>query len=45
LQETVMLRASVNQMKQRLDALESAQAQYPGASLSTTNATEDPLSP
>ena len=45
LQETVMLRASVNQMKQRLDALESAQAQSPAASLSTTNATDDPLSP
>ena len=38
LQETVMLRASVNQMKQRLDALESAQVQSPAASLSTTNA-------
>jgi len=45
LQETVMLRASVNQMKQRLDALESAQAQSPATSLSTTNATDDPLSP
>jgi hypothetical protein len=45
LQETVMLRASVNQMKQRLDALESAQVQSPAASLSTTNATDDPLSP
>ena len=45
LQETVILRASVNQMKQRLDALESAQVQSPAASLSTTNATDDPLSP
>ena len=45
LQETVMLRASVNQMKQRLEALESAQVQSPATSLSTTNATNDPLSP
>ena len=45
LQETVILRASVNQMKQRLDALESAPVPSPAASLSTTNATDDPLSP
>jgi len=45
LQETVILRATVNQMKQRLDVLESAQVQSPATSLSTTNATDDPLSP
>ena len=45
LQETVILRATVNQMKQRLDALESAQVQSPATSLSTTNETDDPLSP
>jgi hypothetical protein len=45
LQETVILRATVNQMKQRLDALESTQVQSPATSLSTTNETDDPLSP
>ena len=45
LQETVILRATVNQMKQRLYALESAQVQSPATSLSTTNETNDPLSP
>jgi len=45
LQETVILRATVNQMKQRLNALESAQVQSPATSLSTTNETDDPLSP
>ncbi len=45
LQETAVLRATVNEMKQRLDALESAQVPSPTASLSTTNATDDPLSP
>ena len=46
LQETVILRATVNQMKQRLDALESAQAQQPPFSTSTTtNEPPDPLSP
>ena len=45
LQETVILRATVNQMKQRLDVLESAQVQSPATSLSTTNETDDPLSP
>jgi hypothetical protein len=45
LQETVRLRATVNEMKQRLDALESAPVPSPAASLSTTNATDDPLSP
>ena len=46
LQETARLRVTVNEMKQRLDALESA----PGAirrppSISTTNEPPDPLSP
>ncbi|MBU6400600.1 MAG: hypothetical protein KGS61_09795 [Verrucomicrobia bacterium] len=46
LQETVILRASVNAMKQRLDALESAQPQQPPFSTSTsTNEPPDPLSP
>ena len=45
IQETLILRASVNEMKQRLDALESAQVQSPATSLSTTNETDDPLSP
>ena len=45
LQETAVLRATVKDMKQRLDALESAQVPSPAASLSTTNATDDPLSP
>jgi hypothetical protein len=46
LQETLILRASVNAMKQRLDALESAQGQQPPFSSSTTtNEPADPLSP
>jgi uncharacterized protein YqeY len=45
LQETAVLHATVKDMKQRLDALESAQVPSPAASLSTTNATDDPLSP
>jgi hypothetical protein len=45
LQETAVLRATVKDMKQRLDALESAQVQSPTTNLSTTNATDDPLSP
>jgi hypothetical protein len=46
LQDTLVLRASVNDMKQRLDALESAQAQPPPFSSSTTtNEPPDPLSP
>ena len=46
LQETVILRATVNEMKQRLDALESVQGQQPPFSTSTTtNAPPDPLSP
>jgi len=46
LQETLILRASVNAMKQRLDALQSAQEQQPPFSTSTTtNDPPDPLSP
>ncbi len=46
LQETLVLRASVTAMKQRLDALESAQGQQPPFSSSTTtNEPPDPLSP
>jgi hypothetical protein len=49
LQETVALQASLNAMKQRLDALESAQAQAqppPSSSSSKpTNEPEDPLIP
>ena len=46
LQDTLVLRASVNDMKQRLDALESAQGQPPPFSSSTTtNEPPDPLSP
>ena len=45
IQETLILRASVNAMKQRLDALESAPGQLPPQSISTTNEPPDPLSP
>lgn len=48
LQQTAALRLTVNDMKQRLDVLESAQGQsssLPASNLSTTNATTDPLSP
>ena len=46
LQETLILRASVNAMKQQLDALESAQGQPPPfSSATTTNQPPDPLSP
>ena len=46
LQETLILRATVTAMKQRLDALESAQGQQPPFSSSTTtNEPPDPLSP
>jgi hypothetical protein len=45
IQETLILRASVNDMKQRLDALESAPGQLPPQSISTTNEPPDPLSP
>ena len=45
-QETARLRVTVNAMKQRLDALESAQGQQPPFSSSTTtNEPADPLSP
>ncbi|HXR47957.1 MAG TPA: hypothetical protein VN784_11020 [Candidatus Limnocylindrales bacterium] len=45
IQETLILRASVNEMKQRLDALESAPGQLPPPPISTTNEPPDPLSP
>jgi hypothetical protein len=44
-QETVILRATVNDMKQRLDALQSAQEQQRATPISTTNGPVDPLSP
>jgi hypothetical protein len=44
-QETVILRATVNEMKQRLDALETAPEQLPVTPISTTNEPADPLSP
>ena len=43
-QETVILRAAVNEMKQRLDTLESARVQSPAPPLSTTNDPLDSLS-
>jgi hypothetical protein len=45
LQETARLRASVNEMKQRLDTLESAPGQLPPPPISTTNEAPDSLSP
>jgi len=45
LQETARLRASVNEMKQRLDTLESAPGQLPATPISTTNEPPDSLSP
>jgi hypothetical protein len=46
LQDTLVLRASVNDMKQRLDALESAQKQQsPFSTSTTTNESVDPLNP
>ena len=45
IQETLILRASVNDMKQRLDALAAAQAQPPATPISTTNEAPDSLSP
>ena len=42
-QQTAALRAIVSAMQQRLDAIESTQGQTP--TISTTNATIDPLSP
>ena len=46
LQETLILRAAVNDMKQRIDALGSVQGQPPPfSSTTTTNEPPDPLSP
>jgi hypothetical protein len=46
LQDTLVQRAAVNDMKQRLDALESAQKQPPPLSTpTTTNESADPLGP
>ena len=45
IQETLILRASVNDMKQRLDALESAPGQLPPPPISSTNEPSDSLSP
>jgi hypothetical protein len=45
LQETAVLRATVNEMKKRLDVLETAQEQTPTPPISTTNEPADPLSP
>ena len=44
-QETAILRASVDDMKRRLAALETAQGQSPTPSISTTNEPPDSLSP
>ena len=44
-QETARLRVTVNDMKQRLDALESAPGQLSPPPISTTNEPADPLSP
>jgi len=44
-QQTVILRATVNDMKQRLDALETAQGQPLTPPISTTNEPLDSLSP
>jgi hypothetical protein len=46
LQETVVLRATVNTMRKRLDALETAQTQLPQPFIApTTNEPPDSLSP
>ena len=45
LQETARLRATVNEMQKRLDALATAQAQRPAPSISTTNEPAESLSP
>lgn len=45
LQETARLRASVIEMKQRLDTLETAPGQLPATPISTTNEPADSLSP
>jgi hypothetical protein len=42
LQETVLLRASVNEMQKRLDALAAAQVAVPAPASSTTNTTNEP---
>ena len=45
LQETARLRAAVNEMKQRLDTLETAPGQMLATPISTTNEPADPLRP
>jgi len=45
LQETARLRLTVNEMKQRLDAITAAQAQPSAPAISTTNEAPDSLSP
>ncbi len=45
LQETAVLRATVNLMRKRLDALETAQEQPPASSTTTTNEPLDSLGP
>jgi len=45
LQETVRLRASVNEMQKRLDALAATQVQTPVPAISTANEPPDSLSP
>lgn len=45
LQETALLRAKVNDMRKRLDALETAQEQPPTQPISTTNEPPDSLGP
>jgi hypothetical protein len=45
LQETAAMRATIGDMKHRLDALENAAAQTAGSSISTTNEPTDSLSP
>jgi len=44
-QETAALRAAINNMKHRIDALESMPEQLPASQFSVTNAPPDPLSP
>jgi hypothetical protein len=44
-QETASLRTTINEMKQRIDALETAQAQLPVTSISTNNEPADSLAP
>jgi hypothetical protein len=45
IQETASLRITLNEMKRRLDVLETAQAPLPATSVSTTNESADPLAP